>query len=109
MYKFNSTGWRNLNVSAFIGAICGGLVLIVIGIPAENEKLWIEGTIRRLSQTTLCKMIARLWTNSLNSFKDILGWIAITLIIFLNHLFLTDIPQLTNKGKGIFICVGKYA
>jgi hypothetical protein len=109
MYKFNSTGWRNVNVSAFMAAICSGLVLIVIGIPAKNEKLWIEGTLRRLSRTTLFTIMARLWTNLLSCFKTVFGWIAITLIISLNHLFLTDIPQLTNKVKDSFMRVGEHA
>jgi hypothetical protein len=43
MYKFNSIGWRNVSVSAFMWAISAGLLVIILGVQRKDEQLWIEG------------------------------------------------------------------
>lgn len=45
MYKFNSIGWRNVTVSAFLWAIGAGLLFIILGLHGEDEELWIEGLV----------------------------------------------------------------
>lgn len=51
MYKFNSTGWSNISVSGFLGALGAGLAVFIIGIPKEDGQLWIEGPLRQLKGT----------------------------------------------------------
>jgi hypothetical protein len=43
IYKFKSTGWKNLNVSGFLGFFFGGLFIIVLSFEREEAKeLWFE-------------------------------------------------------------------
>jgi hypothetical protein len=51
MYKFKSTGWRNVCVSGFMSAMVVGLVITVIGIAGRNEQLWFERSLRKLKET----------------------------------------------------------
>jgi hypothetical protein len=50
-YKFKSTGWQNVWVFGYLGAIFGSLLIIMIGIPKENEELWIEAPYKRVAES----------------------------------------------------------
>lgn len=45
MYKFKSTGWRNINVTGFVCATVAGLVVFILGFTTKEDKLWIERVI----------------------------------------------------------------
>lgn len=46
IYKFRSTGWKNLSVAGFLGSFLAGTVLIVLSFPRKDtEELWIESYI----------------------------------------------------------------
>ena len=48
MYKFRSTGWRNVSVSGYISACFASLLLMIIALPGEDEELRIEPVLRGL-------------------------------------------------------------
>lgn len=51
MYKFKSTGWRNISAIGFLGAIAVGSIVLFLGMTTENEEneeLRIEGYYRTL-------------------------------------------------------------
>ena len=51
LYKFKSTGWRNVSTSGFLGAVGAGLILMILGRHGASGELWFEKPLRWLSGT----------------------------------------------------------
>jgi len=76
MYKFKSTGWRNINVAGFLSAIGGGLFALFLGRTTENEEeLRIEGYYRGLREVKWRDLFKDGWNGFVNGFGDFLGWV----------------------------------
>jgi hypothetical protein len=77
MYKFKSTGLRNINVSGFRAALWTGIVFIIIGIPItdehEVERLWIEIWVKWLYKTiySACVFFIKNIVNLFNILKSL--------------------------------------
>jgi hypothetical protein len=72
MYKFKSTGWRNINVTGFLSAIAVGSIALFLGRTTGNEEeLRIEGYYRTLRNVKWREG----WKSFVNGFKNFLGWI----------------------------------
>jgi hypothetical protein len=76
MYKFKSTGWRNINVVGFLSAIVLGLIFIFLGrTTEEEEKLRIEGYYIRLRDAKWRDFFPKCREGLLNGSKTFLSWI----------------------------------
>jgi hypothetical protein len=75
MYKFKSTGWRNINVAGFLSAIGGGLFALFLGRTTENEEeLRIEGYYRGLREVKWRDLFRDGWNGFVNGLGNFLGW-----------------------------------
>jgi hypothetical protein len=76
IYKFKSTGWRNINVSGFIGATFAGIIVLLLSRTTEDEKeLRIEGYYRRLRELKLRDAFEKRWGTSMRRCKEFVKWI----------------------------------
>jgi hypothetical protein len=77
MYKFKSTGWRNIVVSGFRAALWTSIVFIIISIPITDEhkaeRLWIEIWFKLLCKTiyTACVFFIKNIVNLFNILKSL--------------------------------------
>jgi len=51
MYKFKSTGWKNISFFGFWGPVSAAIVTMLLGIERGEKDLWIEKLLSKLIHT----------------------------------------------------------
>jgi hypothetical protein len=74
MYKFKSTGWRNISIAGFLSAVGGGLMVLFLGRTTENEDLRIEGYYRTLRNVKWRDSFTKNWKTLVRRFKEFFSW-----------------------------------
>jgi hypothetical protein len=96
IYKFRSTGWKNINVAGFLGLIGLGLLLMLLSVTREEEELWIEKPLEKVLNTRLVLRVRRGCADAVG--KSVAGLRSVRSFLQKLGLFVWKLLKALNQG-----------